>query len=38
MIRLLVLRWLFPTADIDPDVDRQNIWNALDKLKRKLNS
>jgi len=31
MIRLLILRWLFPSCDIDPDTDRENIWNVLAK-------
>ena len=38
MIRQWVLQWLFPSCDIDVDIDRENIWNALGKLKRKADS
>lgn len=34
MIRRTILKWLFPSCDIDPDMDRQNIWNALDKVRQ----
>jgi len=35
MIRRMILKWLFPTCDIDPDIDRENIWNVLGKLVKK---
>ena len=34
MIRMLILKWLFPSCDIDMDLDRRNMWNAIHKIKR----
>ena len=36
MIRRIILKWLFPSCDIDPDLDRENIWNVLNKKQEKV--
>lgn len=36
--RIMVSNWLFPSCDIDPDTDRENVWNALDKLKNEIDN
>jgi len=38
MLRRLILMWLFPSCDIDADVDRENIWNVLGKLSHRCNA
>jgi hypothetical protein len=36
MLRIWLQRLLFPTCDIPVDTDRENLWNIIGKLDKRI--